>query len=95
MTMKNKPYTPIDCSFYDRIEAAIVKGKPLELSYEDEDGTTRTNKLLLVDTVIKDKQEFVACGSGQLIRMDRIKNLDGVEPPMSNNCALPDNNSVE
>lgn len=70
-------YTPIDCGFYDYFEAAIVKRRPVELVYLQEDGTTITKTVLLLDLKTEAKEEFVQLQGGEWLRLDRVVALDG------------------
>lgn len=76
----NQPYQPIDCSFYDRIEAAIVLRTPVLLEFVDADNSPVTNRIHLVNTRIADGEEFVILENGQEVRMDRIISLNGIHP---------------
>jgi Rho-binding antiterminator len=76
-----KPYIPIDCNFYDRIEAAIVLKKIVQLEYSDLDGKPLVVETKLKDTLVRKGEEFVILPSGEKIRMDRIISLDGVAVP--------------
>lgn len=74
-------YIPIDCSFYDRIEAAIVLRKVVHLVYADIQGRKVIADTLLKDTRTELGEEFLILPSGEQIRMDRIISLDGVPVP--------------
>ena len=76
-------YIPIDCNFYDRIEAAIVLGKTVRLEYRDDSGEAVVAETRLQDTLAKDGEEFLILPSGEQVRMDRILSLDGVPVPGS------------
>lgn len=76
MDSKNK-YTPISCSFYDRIEASIVLRKTVSLVYHTPSGEEKLLETRLQDTQTKEGEEFVVLASGEKIRMDRIVSLDG------------------
>lgn len=52
-------YTPIDCGFYDRIEAAIVRRQTVRLEYRDTEGETVFTETTLQDTQTKDSEEFL------------------------------------
>lgn len=70
-------YTPIACSFYDRIEEAIVLRKTLSLVYLTPEGVEVEAETRLKDTRTRDDAEFVVLPYGEEIRMDRIVSLDG------------------
>lgn len=83
---KGKVYQPIDCNYYDRIEAAIVQKKVCELIYLDKDGEEAFILTRLSDTLTKNKEEFVILYSGEPIRMDRIISLNGHKSPSHRSC---------
>lgn len=80
---KQDKYIPIDCSFYDRIEEAIVLRKMVWLEYTVEEKTI-TILTRLSNTLTQDGAEFLILPSGEHIRMDRIISLDG--EPLPKNC---------
>ena len=76
-------YIPIDCGFYDRIEAAIVQRKTVRLEYLDTDGKNVQAETMLNNTQTAAGEEFLLLPSGEKIRMDRIVSLDGAPVPKS------------
>lgn len=72
------PYQPIDCGVYDHFEAAIVQRRPVELVYLDAAGRTVTVITPLFDLKTVAKEEFVLLPSGEWLRLDRVKSIDGV-----------------
>jgi Rho-binding antiterminator len=82
MTMTKK-YIPINCSFYDRIEAAIVMKSVVQLEYSGLDDRPLIIETELKDTLTKEGEEFVILPSGEKIRMDRIICLDGLLLPFT------------
>lgn len=84
--MKDDTYKPISCSFYDRIEAAIVQKKEVELLFRDQNGQSQQETTLLLDTVVRDGKEFVKLENGSEIRMDHILSLDGTELISDTSC---------
>lgn len=81
----NQPYHPIDCSFYDRIEAAIVLRTPVLLEFVEADNSPVTKQIHLINTRIADGEEYVILENGQEVRMDRIISLNGIHP--ANQCS--------
>lgn len=79
---ESEKYIPIDCSFYDRIEEAIVLRKVVRLEYWA-DGAAISVLTMLANTRTKAGEEFLILPSGEQIRMDRIISLDGVPVPRS------------
>lgn len=76
-------YIPIDCNFYDRIEAAIVQRRTVQLEYRDAQGHPLSVSTRLQDTQTRKGEEFLLLPSGEEIRMDRILRMDGVAVPVS------------
>lgn len=64
-------YTPIDCSLYDRYEAAATLRQQVELCLTD--GTTRTGRIL--DLQVRDKIEWMVLDQAPDIRLDRIAEM--------------------
>ena len=73
-------YRPIDCGFYDRIEAAAVRGRPCTLVLLGPDGA-QTIQARIADVFSRDQAEFVRLADGTEARLDRVLSLDGVPRP--------------
>ena len=71
--MSSKKYTPINCSQYDLLEAAITLRKTVELGLAD--GTKVATQLS--DLFARDKQEFVKLQDGRVLRLDEVISIDG------------------
>jgi transcriptional antiterminator Rof (Rho-off) len=78
------PYTPIDCSFYDRIEAAAVRGRPVAIRLVD--GREATARVL--DVGSRDGAEWVEIEGVGSVRADVIESLGGVVRPGSAACRV-------
>lgn len=77
--MPDQPYKPIDCSLHDRLESAATLRHPVCIIYRDTDGTQRETNDRLVDVFAKDGEEFAKTADGDLIRLDRLISVDGVD----------------
>lgn len=86
--MNKDTYKPISCSFYDRIEAAIVRRTKVELKFKAQNEEVVLEKTLITDTIIRDKAEFIKLEDGREIRMDQILSLDGAELFSDNSCRI-------
>ena len=76
-------YTPISCSFYDRLEEAATLKKVVNLQYFE--GDLPMQKQALIKTIkIRDKIEWLFLVDGTEVRLDRIHSIDGVK--LSNHC---------
>jgi Rho-binding antiterminator len=80
---KDQVYQPISCSFYDRIEAAIVLRKIVTFRYQNDAGDEVSLQTRLLDTRIRDKAEYVVLPDQVEVRMDHILSLDGAPLPGS------------
>jgi Rho-binding antiterminator len=81
------PYQPIDCSFYDRIEAAAVRRAPVVLRHHDVEGSEVETKGRVADVFSRGGAEYMRMAEGREIRLDRILALDGVAVPSSDGDA--------
>lgn len=71
-------YQPIDCGYYDYFEAAIVQRRAVDLRYLLPDGTEKTEHTQLRDLKTAQSEEFVQLADGRWLRLDRIRELDGI-----------------
>ena len=74
-------YKPIDCSFYDVLEANATQKRYVRIQY-----FTPIREFQTVDAVIKDlyikmdqghKAEYMVLNTGQEIRLDHLVSVDG------------------
>ena len=72
-----KPYKPIDCSFYDRLEEAITLNTEVVLEIEQE-GEIRQLNTTLIDLFIENKIEWLMTGIGEIIHLDHIHSINGI-----------------
>lgn len=71
-----KEYKPISCEYYDYIEHYAVKGEVIRIEFMDEYSQISTIKDIILDTLIKDKEEYLILKSGLKIRMDHIVSIN-------------------
>ncbi len=69
-------YKPIDCNFYDRLEAAATLKKPVVVRYVSNQGSEETTGIIL-DLRIADGAEYLYMDTGFSLRLDRLIALDG------------------
>ncbi|AXH16253.1 hypothetical protein CP985_12525 [Malaciobacter mytili LMG 24559] len=84
--MKNK-YIPINCHFYDELEALAIKKIKAKILYLEK------NKELEVENFIIDfknlnKEEFLVLSSGQYIRLDKIIKINDLLASSYSSCYL-------
>lgn len=85
--MKHK-YIPIDCGFHDTLLDRATRRSVIELVYLDADEMPRTKHIVIKDVYTKQKEEFLLMNDGEIIRLDQIVSVDGIEPPKNSNCHL-------
>ncbi|PHI20507.1 hypothetical protein CEQ90_07075 [Lewinellaceae bacterium SD302] len=77
-------YTPIDCNYYDRLEAHATLRQRIRIDYRNEQGeATALEDALIVDLQTRNSEEFMILESGHEIRLDKLIAVDGKVPPGS------------
>lgn len=71
-------YHPIDCGLHDELQLRAMRGRPVAVRFVDADGTPHTRVDRLVDVFTKDGAEYVGTASGEVIRLDRLVEVDGI-----------------
>ena len=83
--MKEPAYSPISCSWYDRLEALATLKKQCDVIYLDATDNQRHNFVgQIVDIYAKDKQEFLVLGTDKpavTIRLDYLIAINGIPNP--------------
>jgi len=74
----NDPYRPIACSLHDRLESAATLGKRVRIVFRTPDGEIHETEDRLADVFTRGGEEFVETAGGELIRLDRLQEVDGV-----------------
>jgi Rho-binding antiterminator len=70
-------YRPINCSYYDELEAIATLRKRVQLIYESENGPVTLESVGILNLYAKEKEEFVVLTNGQTIRLDYLVEVDG------------------
>lgn len=78
-----KPYIPIDCNFYDRLEAWSVRHESVSIQLI---GEKREIVGHIKDLYIRDKVEFLLLNTGMEIRLDRISSVNNI--PLEVSCDI-------
>lgn len=81
-------YTPISCSYYDRLEALATTRTRSRIVYTsiNEEADTPTEhevSAIITDLFSKDKAEYMVLDSGETIRLDQIVSINGVALAMA------------
>jgi Rho-binding antiterminator len=79
-----EPYVPIDCNYYDRLEAAATMQRECEIIYRNDAGTEAALHERITDLFSRDGVEYMQLAGGTVIRLDRLSSVDGV--PLPGNC---------
>jgi Rho-binding antiterminator len=74
------PYTPVACGFYDVLEAAALRGTPVEVVHVDGGGAEVRLATPLADVFSRGGAEFVRLADGREVRLDRLVRVDGHAP---------------
>lgn len=76
-----QPYTPINCDFYDELEALSTLQRQIVIVWmhgaEEHTATARITNLY-----IRDKVEYMVLDTGVEIRLDALVSVDGKYPTM-------------
>jgi Rho-binding antiterminator len=72
-----KAYQPINCNFYDILEATAVKRKTVPIIIL-EDNIQKTIETKIIDLYAKDSIEYMVMENDKTIRLDQIVSVDGV-----------------
>lgn len=73
-------YKPIDCNFYDRLEAAATRRKVVVIRYVGDKGPEETQGII-IDLRIADGAEWLFLDTGFSLRLDRLIAMDGEMVP--------------
>lgn len=77
MSQEPNPYSPIDCEFHDRLEAAATLRRIAELQFRDEHGRPRTVHARIRNVFARAGAEYLELDTGECIRLDRLLAIDG------------------
>ena len=74
-------YAPIDCHFYDQLEAAATQRRRVALQYFNDLRQLCLESGVIDTFFIRDKAEFLRLKSGEEIRLDYLIRLDDTPAP--------------
>lgn len=72
-----KVYAPIDCNFYDELEAFATKGETVNIIYTNEIGVHLKTAGIIHNIFTREKSEYIELGHGNLIRLDKLISVNG------------------
>ncbi|HEU4554435.1 MAG TPA: hypothetical protein VFS25_16430 [Chitinophaga sp.] len=76
-----KDYTPIDCNYYDRLEAWATTKTVSLIVYRDEAGEQKSLSAKIVDVYTQNKVEYLKTDTGKVIRLDALISVNDVPVP--------------
>ena len=71
------PYKPIDCNFYDILEALSTRKRYVRIQYKTEIDEFQSEDSIIRDLYIKQGYEYLLLTSGTEIRLDRLIKVAG------------------
>ena len=83
IAMQHK-YLPIDCGFHDILLDRTTRNSVIELEYLVEE-VVQLKRTTLKDVYSKEGEEFLLLKDGEIVRLDRIKSVDGI-PLQASKC---------
>ncbi|GAA5222204.1 Rho-binding antiterminator [Membranihabitans marinus] len=79
--MKDMDYIPINCSFYDFIEIFASRKQKISIHFERTNGDSESIDAVILDTLVKDKVEYIILSNNTTLRCDHIISLNGIINP--------------
>ena len=76
-------YIPINCSYYDELEAAATQRRVVTIAYRDEQEAVQEVATRIKDLYARNKEEFMVLENGLEFRLDRLVSIDGKVPPLA------------
>ncbi len=86
--MNETTYLPIDCHFYDELEAAAVKKVHSSIIYFDEENKEQKCEGLVVDFIHINKAEYLVLKDGFKLRLDKIIQFNHIVSPSTSSCSV-------
>ncbi|HEY9100547.1 hypothetical protein [Chitinimonas sp.] len=78
MDIDTANYVPINCEFHDLLEVHATRRKPVTLRFVGVDGRPQQRLVGVADVYSRGGAEYLALADGELIRLDRLIEVDGV-----------------
>ena len=75
-------YKPIDCNFYDHLEAAATLRRRVALQYFNDLRQLCLESGVIDTLFIRDKVEYMRLKSGEEIRLDHLIRIDEHQAPL-------------
>ncbi|RAJ06742.1 Rho-binding antiterminator [Chitinophaga skermanii] len=79
--MLKNTYIPIDCNYYDRLEAWATLQTHCNILYTNEQGNPVEIAGIIQDLFIVEKVEYMQLTSGEKIRLDALVSVNNIPLP--------------
>lgn len=76
-------YQPIDCNFYDILEALATRKRYVRIQYKTAIHQFKSEDSIIRDLYIKQGYEYMKLANGTEVRLDRLVSVDGHYMPGS------------
>lgn len=84
MQTPEQPYQPIDCNYYDRLEAWATLRAVCRILYRDEDEQQQEVSSIIEDVYTALKVEYMRLDNGLVIRLDKLVAVNDI--PLPDHC---------
>ena len=74
-------YQPIDCDYYDRLEAWSTMRTDSSIIFRDEAGNKQEISAKIDDVYTEDKVEYLKTDTGEVIRLDALVSVNDIPLP--------------
>lgn len=75
--MSKRSYTPVNCSFYDKLEALATLRKESLIQFQSPGGDAQEVLGVIKDFFIRDGAEYLITEKGDEVRLDHITKVNG------------------
>lgn len=82
--MPDKSYQPIDCNYYDRLEAWATMRTICQIVFRDETAKEQEISARIVDVYALNKVEYMRLDNGLVIRLDSLISVNNI--PLPDHC---------
>jgi len=81
MQTPEQPYQPIDCNYYDRLEAWATLRTVCRILYRDENEQQKEVSAIIEDVYTALKVEYMRLDNGLVIRLDKLVAVNDIPEP--------------
>lgn len=81
MQTPEQPYQPIDCNYYDRLEAWATLRTVCHILYRDENEQQKEVSAIIEDVYTAIKVEYMRLDNGLVIRLDKLVAVNDIPVP--------------